>query len=318
MENFYISKTIQEVTENVLDMLEKAVIGQRENLRLLWGSLLAGGHVLIEGVPGLGKTLIVRSLAQVINCYQARVQFTPDLMPSDITGTTVYDLQTGHFSFRQGPIFTNILLADEINRTPPKTQAALLEAMEEKQVTIDGKTYLLPPLFFVVATQNPIDFEGTYTLPEAQRDRFMLKLVVDYPSKEQEMQLLLTHGFNQRREEQLEKVITSDDIVTLRQELGRIHIENSVLEYLMALIQGTRSHPRIYLGASPRAGLDLLSMSKVEAAINGRKFVTPDDVKRVVKPTLRHRLILHPDGELEGWKVDDLLEEIVQATPVPR
>ncbi len=318
MENYYIAKNIQEVTEDVLNMLEKAVVGQRENLRLLWGSLLAGGHVLIEGVPGLGKTLIVRSLAQVIDCYQARVQFTPDLMPSDITGTTVYDLQTGHFSFRQGPIFTNILLADEINRTPPKTQAALLEAMEEKQVTVDGKTYLLPPLFFVVATQNPIDFEGTYTLPEAQRDRFMLKLVVDYPSKEQEMQLLLTHGFGQRREEKLEKVIANDDIVKLREELAEIDVESSVLEYLMALIQGTREHPRIYLGASPRAGLDLLSMCKVEAAMNGRKFVTPDDVKQVVKPTLRHRLILHPDGELEGWNADDLLEEIIQATPVPR
>ncbi|SFJ50034.1 AAA family ATPase [Thermoflavimicrobium dichotomicum] len=320
MENLFASKSghIQSITHQVLSTMEKAVIGQMENIRLLWGSLLVGGHALIEGVPGLGKTLMVRALAQVIQCHQARIQFTPDLMPSDITGTKVYDLQTGHFSFRKGPIFTHILLADEINRTPPKTQAALLEAMEEKQVTIDGETYLLPSLFFVVATQNPVEHEGTYVLPEAQIDRFTIKLLMDYPTTEQETLLLSTHQINVRREMQLEPVVSIEEIIALRQELKEVTVEPSIVRYVLAIIQATRNHPKVYLGASPRAGLDVLSMSKAEAAMNGRNFVTPDDVRRILKPTLRHRLLMHPDGELEGWKADDILEEIIQAIPVPR
>ncbi|RAL22607.1 magnesium chelatase [Thermoflavimicrobium daqui] len=299
-------------------MLEKAVLGQTENLQFMWECLLMGGHVLIEGVPGLGKTLMVRSLSQVIQCHQSRIQFTPDLMPSDITGTKVYDLQTGHFSFRQGPIFTHILLADEINRTPPKTQAALLEAMEEKQVTVDGETYQLPSLFFVVATQNPVEHEGTYTLPEAQMDRFTMKLMMNYPTGEHEALLLATQKIHSRRESKLESVISIEEIIEIRQELEDVTVESSVIHYILALVQATRNHPKVYLGASPRAGLDVLAMSKAGAIVKGRQFVTPDDVRRIVKPVLRHRLILHPDGELEGWKADDILEEIIQSIPVPR
>lgn len=309
---------IQTVTDEIIYNLSKSVIGQEENIRLLWASLLVGGHALLEGVPGLGKTLMVRSLSQVIDCRCTRVQFTPDLMPSDVTGTKVFDLQSGRFSFRKGPIFTHILLADEINRTPPKTQAALLEAMEEKQVSIDGETYALPSLFFVVATQNPIEYEGTYALPEAQLDRFAVKLILDYPEESNENELLLTHQLNERREKRLRPLISVDEILQLRSELEQITVEPSVVHYLMQIIRATRKHPKVALGASPRAGLGVLSLSKAEAAMNGRTFVTPDDIKRMVKPALRHRLILHPDGELEGWKADDILDEIIQSTVVPR
>lgn len=310
--------SIQAVTEQVMRTMSQSVLGQQENIRLLWASLLIGGHVLLEGVPGLGKTLMVRSLAQVIDGTSARIQFTPDLMPSDVTGTKVYDLQSGRFSFRKGPIFTNILLADEINRTPPKTQAALLEAMEEKQVTIDGETFALPSLFLVVATQNPIEYEGTYLLPEAQLDRFAIKLMVDYPDEEHEMFLISTHQLDERREKKLQPVISINDLLYLRSELEQIAIEPSVAGYLLSIVRATRKHPKVALGASPRAGLTLLSLAKAEAAMNGRTFVTPDDIKGMVKPALRHRLILHHDGELEGWKADDILDEIVQAIVVPR
>ncbi|WP_131925399.1 AAA family ATPase [Hazenella coriacea] len=296
----------------------QSVIGQEKNIRVLWASLLVGGHVLLEGVPGLGKTLLVRSLSQIIDTPSNRVQFTPDLMPSDVTGTKVFDLQSGRFSFRKGPIFTNILLADEINRTPPKTQAALLEAMEEKQVTIDGETFSLPPLFFVVATQNPIEYEGTYVLPEAQLDRFSAKLIVDYPNEDHERQLLASHQFNQRREQVLRPLISVDEVLQIRKELEQVTVEPSVVQYLLQIIRATRKHPKISLGASPRAGLGVLSLSKVEAAMNGRAFVTPDDIKEIIKPALRHRIIMHPDSELEGWKADDILEEIVQTIVVPR
>ncbi len=310
--------SIQSVTEKVMHAMSQSVLGQRENIRLMWASLLIGGHVLLEGVPGLGKTLMVRSLAQVIDGTSSRIQFTPDLMPSDVTGTKVFDLQSGRFSFRKGPIFTNILLADEINRTPPKTQAALLEAMEEKQVSIDGETFALPSLFLVVATQNPIEYEGTYLLPEAQLDRFAIKLNVHYPDEEDEMFLLSTHRIDERREKALQPVISIDDLLHLRSELEQITIEPSVAKYLLNIVRATRNHPKVDLGASPRAGLTLLSLAKAEAAMNGRTFVTPDDIKGMVKPALRHRLVLHPDGELGGWKADDILDEIVQATVVPR
>ncbi|SEN31578.1 MoxR-like ATPase [Lihuaxuella thermophila] len=310
--------SIQAVTEQVMRTMSQSVLGQQENIRILWASLLIGGHVLLEGVPGLGKTLMVRSLAQVIDGTSARIQFTPDLMPSDVTGTKVFDLQSGRFSFRKGPIFTNILLADEINRTPPKTQAALLEAMEEKQVTIDGDTFALPPLFLVVATQNPIEHEGTYLLPEAQLDRFAVKLMVGYPDEEQEMFLLSTHQLDERREKKLQPVVSINDLLHIRTELEQIAVEPAVMQYLLSIVRATRKHPKVALGASPRAGLTLLSLAKAEAAMNGRAFVTPDDIKGMVKPALRHRLILHPDGELEGWKADDILDEILQATVVPR
>lgn len=309
---------IQKVSEEIIDSLSQAVMGQTTNIRYLWESLLIGGHVLLEGVPGLGKTLLVRSLAQVIDGQYSRVQFTPDLMPSDVTGNKVFDLQTGRFSYRKGPIFTHVLLADEINRTPPKTQAALLEAMEERQVTIDGESFPLPELFFVVATQNPIEYEGTYVLPEAQLDRFSTKLLVDYPDQEAEEKLLVTHRFDERREKDLSAIITIDELLFFRQVLEEVTVSSSVIQYVLSILTATRSHPKISLGASPRAGLSLLALSKAEAVVNGRTYVTPDDIKVVLKPSLRHRVLLQPDGELEGWNTDDILEEILESIVVPR
>lgn len=309
---------IQEISSKVIDALSQAVIGQDTNIRFLWESLLIGGHVLLEGVPGLGKTLLVRSFAQVIDGDCSRVQFTPDLMPSDVTGNKVFDLQTGRFTYRKGPIFTNVLLADEINRTPPKTQAALLEAMEEGQVTIDGESFPLPEPFFVVATQNPIEYEGTYVLPEAQLDRFSTKLLVDYPNRQAEEQLLMTHRLNERREEELSPIIAANELLSFRKVLEQVTVSSPVIQYILSILAATRSHPKIRLGASPRAGLSLLSLSKAEAVIHGRVYVTPDDVKTVLKPCLRHRLLLQPDGELEGWNTDEILEEIAESIVVPR
>jgi len=309
---------IQRISEEVIHAISHAVKGQTTNIRYLWQSILIGGHVLLEGVPGLGKTLLVRSLAQVIDGESARIQFTPDLMPSDVTGNKIFDLQTGRFSYRKGPIFTNVLLADEINRTPPKTQAALLEAMEEQQVTIDGETFPLPKLFFVVATQNPIEYEGTYVLPEAQLDRFSTKLMIGYPDEEEEKKLLATHRFHERKEKELSKIITIDKLLAFREVIEQVTVSEAVVEYVHAIITNTRKHPKILLGASPRAGLSLLALSKAEAAINGRTYVSPDDVKAVIKPSLRHRILLQPDGELEGWSSDEVLEEIVESVVVPR
>lgn len=309
---------IQAISEKVIGALSQAVIGQDTNIRFLWESLLIGGHVLLEGVPGLGKTLLVRSFAQVIDGDCSRVQFTPDLMPSDVTGNKVFDLQTGRFTYRKGPIFTNVLLADEINRTPPKTQAALLEAMEERQVTIDGESFPLSEPFFVVATQNPIEYEGTYVLPEAQLDRFSTKLLVDYPDRQAEEQLLMTHRLNERREKELSPIIATSELLSFRKVLEQVTVSSSVIRYVLSILTATRTHPKIRLGASPRAGLSLLSLSKAEAVIHGRTYVTPDDVKSVLKPSLRHRLLLQPDGELEGWNTDDILEEIAESIVVPR
>jgi MoxR-like ATPase len=309
---------IAETTERVLGQLKFAVLGSSLNLRLLWANLLTGGHVLLEGVPGLGKTLMVRSLAKTVDAAFARIQFTPDLMPADVTGTKVYDPQSGRFSFKRGPVFTHLLLADEINRTPPKTQAALLEAMEEGQVSIDGESIPLPSPFFVVATQNPLEYEGTYPLPEAQLDRFSVKLIVDYPGEEEEVALLREHRLSVGREARLEKVVGAEELLALREEVDRIIVEESVLRYIASIIRNTRQDPRIALGGSPRAGLSLLTLSRALAAMDGRHFVTPDDVKTVVKPVLRHRILLTPEAELEGMKTDDVIEEIVRSIQVPR
>lgn len=309
---------VQKITAQAIDVLTQTIKGQEKNIRLLWNSLLAGGHVLLEGVPGLGKTLLVKALSQVINGNFNRIQFTPDLMPSDVTGNKVYDMQTGRFTYQQGPIFTNILLADEINRTPPKTQAALLEAMEERQVTIDGESFALPALFFVVATQNPIEYEGTYVLPEAQLDRFSMKLLIDYPEEKAEKELLATHRMDQKREGDLTPLLTVEEMLAFRPLFDQVTISDAVIQYVLQIIKKTREHPKIVLGASPRAGLNLLSLCKVEAVMNGRAYVTPDDVKFVVKPSLRHRILLQPDGELEGWITDDILEEILESIVVPR
>ncbi len=301
---------------SLLEKYEERILGQSTNLRLLLSSILAGGHVLLEGVPGTGKTKTVRTLADLLNGNFNRIQFTPDLLPSDITGSTIYNLQQGNFETIKGPIFTNILLADEINRTPAKTQAALLEAMEEKQVTIQGETYSLPDVFFVVATQNPIEFEGTYPLPEAQQDRFLFKLYIEFPSFDEEKNVL---------QQVIENIHTSNSSVMdletflkIRREIENVTIGDSVLDYIMKIVRKTREVETIRFGASTRAAIAIAKTSKAWAYLIGRDYVTPDDVKMVAKPALRHRIQLSPHIELEGASVDQIIEELVGSIPVPR
>lgn len=312
------SKQIGEITDKVLKGLAPVVVGQKEQLRLLWASFLTGGHVLLEGVPGLGKTLMARALGAALDMSFARIQFTPDLMPADVTGTNIFDIQSGQFTFKRGPIFHHLILADEINRTPPKTQAALLEAMEEGHITVDGGEFSLPQPFFVVATQNPIEYEGTYPLPEAQLDRFMVKLTVDYPKEEEEMAILKGHRLTARREEPLDALVSAEEVLSCRKALDGVRADDVVVRYITALVRATRDHPQVMLGASPRAGISLLVLGRALAAMDGRDYVTPDDIKRVVAPVFRHRLVPSPDVELEGLKIDDLVEEITRSVSVPR
>jgi MoxR-like ATPase len=305
--------------EKLIEHIEHTIKGQKQNVRLLVAALLAGGHVLLEGVPGLGKTKLVRTLAELVEGGYRRIQFTPDMMPSDITGNVMFSMKENEFQVVQGPIFTNVLLADEINRTGPKTQAALLEAMEEQQTTIHGKTHRLPDPFFVVATQNPVEYEGTYPLPEAQLDRFMFKLVLDYPSAETEIQILKQHvPFVIRDGQQLQPVCTLEYIRQKRRELTEITVDDAVIQYISQLVRKTRELPAIQLGASPRAGIAILMASKAWAMLDGRSYVTPDDVKTVSRPVLRHRIILAAQAELEGATRDQIIQEALAAIPVPR
>lgn len=302
-----------------MQQMEKELVGQRQNIRLLVAALLAGGHVLLEGVPGIGKTKMVRTLSGLIGGESRRIQFTPDMMPSDIIGHVVFNMQDNRFETIKGPVFANLLLADEINRTPPKTQAALLEAMEEGQVTIHGVTYPLPEPFFVVATQNPVEYEGTYVLPEAQLDRFLFKLTMQYPSHENEKQILLQHVQHTGGQKTRQAPICSlDDILHKRRKLQDVVVDDSILEYITTLIRKTRETKRLLLGASSRAGIAVLMASKAWALLDGREYVTPDDVKMVARPALRHRLILAPQVELEGGTSDHIIEETLAAIPVPR
>ncbi|MGN7470327.1 AAA family ATPase [Brevibacillus sp. SAFN-007a] len=305
--------------EPLLQQMEKELVGQRQNIRLLVAALLAGGHVLLEGVPGIGKTKMVRTLSGLIGGVSRRIQFTPDMMPSDMIGHVVFNMQDNRFETIKGPVFANVLLADEINRTPPKTQAALLEAMEEGQVTIHGVTYPLPEPFFVVATQNPVEYEGTYVLPEAQLDRFLFKLTLQYPSYESEKQILIQHVRHAGGQETKSAPICSlDDIVAARRKLQDVVVDDSIFEYMTTLIRKTRETKRLLLGASSRAGIAVLMASKAWAFLDGRAYVTPDDVKMVARPALRHRLILSPQVELEGGTSDHIIEETLAAIPVPR
>ncbi|HEV8159770.1 MAG TPA: MoxR family ATPase, partial [Pyrinomonadaceae bacterium] len=280
------------------------------------------GHALLEGVPGTAKTLMVKTLARIIGADFSRIQFTPDLMPSDITGTNVFNMQNSEFSLRQGPIFTDILLADEINRTPPKTQAALLEAMEERQTTIDGERYKLSPMFTVLATENPIEYEGTYPLPEAQLDRFLLKILIDYPQADAELEIVSRWdaGFNAR---QLEQVVITPltqemSIQNCRAEVKAMRMETGVQKYIVEIVRKSRTHPTILYGASPRASVALLLCSKALAAIRGRDFPTPDDVRDVALPVLRHRLALRAEAELDGATTDAVISDILKTVEVPR
>ncbi|OLS38490.1 MoxR family ATPase [Bacillus sp. MRMR6] len=309
---------MREELTSFLVKYEQRIIGQSLNLRLLLSAILTGGHVLLEGVPGTGKTQMVRTLASLLGGSFNRIQFTPDLLPSDITGSSIYNLKEGSFQTLKGPIFTNILLADEINRTPAKTQAALLEAMEEKQVTIQGETYFLPEVFFVVATQNPIEFEGTYPLPEAQQDRFLFKLQINFPSFEEEKNVLrqvIDHRFSETADT---PVLDLTTFLTIRQEIETVTIGDGVLDYIMQLVRKTRESDAIRFGASTRAGISIGKASQAWAYLAGRNYVTPDDIKMVTKPALRHRMQLSPYVELEGGTVDQIIEELVGAVPVPR
>jgi len=300
----------------------KAVVGQDATVTGLVVALLCRGHVLLEGVPGVAKTLLVRALARSLELSTKRVQFTPDLMPGDVTGSLVYDARSAAFSFREGPVFTNLLLADEINRTPPKTQASLLEAMEERQVTVDGEPRLLPEPFVVAATQNPVEYEGTYPLPEAQLDRFLLKLVVDLPSRDEEVAVLARHhaGFDPRdlAAAGVTPVATADDLAAGRAAVQQVQVAPEVLAYVVDLCRTTRQSPSLSLGASPRGATALLATAKAWAWLSGRAYLTPDDVKALAAPTLRHRVALRPEAEMEGRTADGILAAVLASVPVPR
>jgi len=307
---------------HILNELRKTIVGQDEVIEQILVAVLAEGHALIEGVPGTAKTLTVKTLAQIIGAQFSRIQFTPDLMPSDITGTNVFNMQTSQFALRYGPIFTDILLADEINRTPPKTQAALLEAMEERQATIDGERYPLSPIFTVLATENPIEYEGTYPLPEAQLDRFLMKILIDYPDAEEEKEIVARWdaGFNSRHLEQVQIVPLQDPaaIQRCRMEVREMRMEHGVQKYIVEIVRKTRTHPTVLYGASPRASVALLLCSKALAAIRGRDFATPDDIRDVAPPVLRHRLALRAEAELDGATTDAVISDILKTVEVPR
>lgn len=300
--------------------IAKAVVGQDAVVSGLVIALLCRGHVLLEGVPGVAKTLLVRALAAALQLDFKRVQFTPDLMPGDITGSLVYDARTAAFTFREGPVFTNLLLADEINRTPPKTQAALLEAMEERQVSVDGEPRTLPDPFIVAATQNPIEYEGTYRLPEAQLDRFLLKLTVPLPSRDQEVAILSRHaqGFDPRNLAAIRPVAGVAELAAGRDGVRRVLVADEVLGYIVDIVTATRNSPSLQLGVSPRGATALLATARSWAWLTGRGYVTPDDVKAMARSTLRHRIGLRPEAELEGATPDGVLDGILSSVPVPR
>ncbi|WP_233188227.1 AAA family ATPase [Actinomyces qiguomingii] len=307
---------------SVRSEVAKAVVGQDPAVTGLVIAMLAGGHVLLEGVPGVAKTLLVRALATSLDVDTKRLQFTPDLMPGDVTGSLIYDARTAEFSFREGPVFTNLLLADEINRTPPKTQAALLEAMEEHQVSVDGTPRALPDPFMVVATQNPVEYEGTYPLPEAQLDRFLLKLILPLPERGEEIEVLSRHstGFNPRDlpEAGLHAVASPADLATAREQVRTVDASPEVLAYIIDLVRATRTSPSVSLGVSPRGATALLATAKAWAWLSGRGFVTPDDVKALALPTLRHRIQLRAEAELEGVSTESVINGALRQVPVPR
>jgi MoxR-like ATPase len=305
---------------SVRNEIKKIIVGQDEMVRLIITALLADGHVLIEGVPGVAKTLTAKLVAKSVDAGFSRIQFTPDLMPSDVLGTPVFNPKEASFDFKKGPVFSNIILVDEINRAPAKTQSALLEVMEERQATVDGKTYLMASPFMVLATQNPVEQEGTYRLPEAQLDRFLFKILVPYPTEAEEMTILTQfHGMgNIPALDMIQPALKGDQIVSLRQQIKKQVIEEKLLLFIARLIHQTRNHKSIYLGASPRASIAIMNASKATAAMQGRDFVTPEDILGVVAPILRHRIILSPDKEMEGITEDDVIKQIIQGMDVPR
>ena len=312
--------TIEEVgalCERLLVEIERAVVGKRDALELVLLGLLADGHVLIEDYPGLAKTLIARSFAQATSIGFSRIQFTPDLMPSDVTGSSIFDQRRADFEFRPGPVFTNLLLADEINRAPPKTQAALLEAMQERQVTSEGVTRPLEPPFLVLATQNPIEYEGTYPLPEAQLDRFLLRIGVGYPSRDDELLMLARRMERQADEVVLAPVVDAPTLIAMQRAIEHVHVADSVSAYIVDVVRATRDSSSVQVGASPRGTLALLKLSRCRAALAGRDFVTPDDVKSVAVPALAHRLSLRPELWVQRIRADDVVRERLETVPTP-
>ena len=305
---------------NLREEASKALIGQQEMLDLMLTAMFAGGHVLIEGVPGIAKTLAAKLVSKLVKADFKRIQFTPDLMPSDVLGTSVFNPKTTSFEYKKGPIFSNLVLIDEINRAPAKTQASLFEVMEEKQISNDGDTFPLESLFMVLATQNPIEQEGTYRLPEAQLDRFIFKITVDYPENEEESQILQMTNKNTNHHQLgfIDPVIDKETVIDLRSNLERIVMKDSLINYIVNLVGQTRDHHSLYLGASPRASIDLMKASKAFAAIQGRDFVSPEDIKRLFKPVVEHRIILSPEAELQGITIKEVTDQILQQVEVPK
>ncbi|WP_283611552.1 AAA family ATPase [Mycolicibacterium poriferae] len=304
--------------EAVLDEIGRAVVGKRRALSLILTTMLARGHMLIEDLPGLGKTLIAKSFAAALGLEFTRVQFTPDLLPADLLGSTIYDMQSGRFEFRRGPVFTNLLLGDEINRTPPKTQAALLEAMAERQVSIDGVTHRLPEPFLVLATDNPIEYEGTYPLPEAQLDRFSVRLELKYLSEQEEATMLRRRLDRGSAPPSVQRVVDVRDLLAMQESVEQVSVHDDVLQYVVALAAATRSHPQVAVGASPRAELDLVQLARAHALLQGRDYVIPEDVKALAVPTMAHRISLRPEMWVRRVQGADVVEELLRRTPVPR
>jgi MoxR-like ATPase len=322
--NFESRIDLQELNDAIIAIkaeIGKIIVGQQQTIELLLTAILADGHVLIEGVPGVAKTLTAKLLARTINTDFSRIQFTPDLMPSDVLGTSVFNPKLTDFEFKKGPIFSNIILVDEINRAPAKTQSALFEVMEERQATVDGTTYLMSSPFIVMATQNPVEHEGTYRLPEAQLDRFLFKILVNYPTAEQEVEVL--RGHHQRLNladaiAQIQPILHPEQLAELRKKTHQIHVEDKLLEYIAQIILQTRNNKSLFLGASPRASVALLNSSKALAAMRGRDFVTPEDVQELAPAVLRHRILLTPEREMEGATPDDIVGQLLQKIEVPR
>jgi MoxR-like ATPase len=308
---------LAQTSKRILDELERAVVGKRAALELALSALLADGHVLIEDYPGLAKTLLARSLAAVTDAQFSRIQFTPDLMPGDVTGGSIFNQRTMEFDFRPGPVFTNILLADEVNRAPPKTQAALLEAMQERQVTTEDRTRPLERPFLVLATQNPIEYEGTYPLPEAQLDRFLIRMRIGYPSADDEWQMLERRLERRQDEAELSAVVGREELLAMQRTIEVVHVSESIGRYIVALVTATREHRSIQVGASPRGTLAVTKLARVVAALDGREFVVPDDVKRVAAPALGHRLLLRPELWVQNVQPEDIVKQCLEAVPVP-
>jgi MoxR-like ATPase len=307
-----LASAVQRVVANV----ERVIVGKAEPVAFSLIAVICRGHVLIEDVPGVGKTVLTKAIARSIGCTFKRIQFTPDLLPSDVTGVSVYNQKTANFEFRPGPIMSQIVLADEVNRATPKTQSALLEAMEESQITVDGVTYRLPEPFMVMATQNPIEYEGTFPLPEAQLDRFMMNIKLGYPRAQDEMNILDTHQHHHPLDD-LSQIMTAEELVVIQQRVRTIHVDPSIREYIVAIANATRNHQNIYLGASPRGSLALFRAAQALAAMQGRGYVIPDDIKLLVKPTLAHRIIVTPAARVRAITPTAILDEILQSVPVP-